>query len=78
EYTGPDRGTDAIRDSVNTENAQITTVSSITDALPDDERLKVAKETTPNGDQVWSFSGATDRVSSSPTVVDGVVYVGSY
>jgi len=64
-------------DEVTTDEASIATVESITTATAKDERIKIAKETKANGSQVWSFSGASDRIRSSPTVVDGVVYVGS-
>jgi len=63
--------------AVNTGNARITTVSAINNAEPVDERIKIAKRTNINGTEIWSFSGFSDLVRSSPTVVDGVVYVGS-
>ena len=69
--------TDVLADSVSTGNARITTVSAINNAEPVDERIKIAKRTNINGTEIWSFSGFSDRVRSSPTVVDGVVYVGS-
>ena len=68
---------DWVMDSLSTENARITTESSITDAVAQDDRLKIAKRTSINGTEIWSFSGFSDNVFSSPTVVDGVVYVGS-
>ena len=64
--------------TVSTGNARITTVSAINNAEPVDERIKIAKRTNINGTEIWSFSGFSDLVRSSPTVVDGVVYVGSH
>ena len=63
--------------AVNAGNARITTVSAINNAEPVDERIKIAKRTNINGTEIWSFSDFSGTVRSSPTVVDGVVYVGS-
>lgn len=60
-----------------TEDITLTTVSSIDKATSQDQRIKIAKKTAINGSKVWEFADPSGNVFSSPTVVDGTVYVGS-
>jgi outer membrane protein assembly factor BamB len=67
----------AVGPQVSVNNLIIDSVNSITDATPRPGRVKIARKTDPGGNQIFEFTNATDRIRSSPTVVDGVVYVGS-
>ena len=64
-------------ESVNTESLATGTERIIQLADASDERIKIAKETSINGTEIWEFTDFSDDVRSSPTVVDGVLYVGS-
>ena len=70
-----DSGMDA--PSVKAGKLSINTYGKIQDADPEDEQFAIVKQTDINGSLVWEFSDPSGRVRSSPTVVDGVLYVGS-
>ena len=64
-------------DSITTERLGINTYDLIQEADPEDEQLAIVKDTDINGSLIWEFSDPSGSVRSSPTVVDGVLYVGS-
>ncbi len=67
----------AVGAQVSVDNLIIDSVNSITDATPRPGRIKIAQKTDPGGNEIFEFANAADRIQSSPTVVDGIVYVGS-
>jgi len=68
----------AVGAQVSVDNLIIDSVNSITDATPRPGRIKIAQKTDPGGNEIFEFTNATDNIRSSPTVVDGIVYVGSF
>ncbi len=64
-------------ESIDTEQLLVKSVSDIINQDGKSDEIKIVKNTDLGGTELWSFSTGHD-VRSSPVVVDGVVYVGSF